>query len=96
MAGVKANLLGWDVDSAYLHSRAISRTSEPGSSATARFAPRSPTRRALYTWRIGDNANLNSAELYAAISPKINADGKTSLDLIDIKGARTIAEVARR
>jgi iron complex outermembrane receptor protein len=94
LVGAKATLLGWEVDTGYLHSESNLTNERIGflRYSAVRAALADPTS-LLYPWRIGDNANLNSADLYAAISPKIHSDGKTSLDLVDIKGSRTLAEL---
>jgi iron complex outermembrane receptor protein len=39
-------------------------------------------------WRIGENANLNSAALYAALSPTIANDSKSQITQIDAKASR--------
>ncbi len=45
-------------------------------------------------WRIGENANLNSAALYAALSPTISNDAKTEVTQIDFKASREIGQLA--
>jgi iron complex outermembrane recepter protein len=42
-------------------------------------------------WRIGENAGLNSAAMYAALSPTISNDAKSETTQIDFKASREIA-----
>ncbi|QQP94662.1 TonB-dependent receptor [Lysobacter enzymogenes] len=94
LAGVKGTLGAWDVDVAYLHSQNdLTNTRD-------NFLRYSAVRDALTNgtgpggyWRIGQNAGLNSKALYDYISPTIHADGKTTLDLFDVKGSRSLAEL---
>ncbi|SDY85407.1 iron complex outermembrane recepter protein [Lysobacter sp. yr284] len=94
LAGVKGTAGGWDLDAAYLHSESELTNTRDG------YLRYSAVRDALTNgtgpggwWRIGQNANLNSQALYDYISPTIHADGKTTLDLFDIKGSRSLAEL---
>jgi iron complex outermembrane receptor protein len=41
-------------------------------------------------WRIAENAGLNSAALYVALSPTISADAKSKITQIDVKGSREL------
>ena len=41
-------------------------------------------------WRLGDDAGLNSQALYDYISPLIQAEATTSLDMLDFKANRTL------
>lgn len=45
-------------------------------------------------WRIGENAGLNSAALYAALSPSISADSEAETQLIDFKVSRELGQLA--
>ena len=92
MAGVKGKLGEWDVDSAYLHSQSDLTNERTG------YLRYSSVRQALsgtgpITWRIGDDAGLNTQAVYDFISPTIHSNGKSSLDLIDIKGSRSVAQL---
>jgi iron complex outermembrane receptor protein len=44
-------------------------------------------------WRIGENAGLNSAALYAALSPTIANDSKSQITQIDAKASREIMQL---
>ncbi|QGZ41469.1 TonB-dependent receptor [Pseudoduganella flava] len=44
-------------------------------------------------WRIGENAGLNSAALYAALSPMIASDATTKLATADVKASREIGQL---
>ncbi|MEH6421301.1 TonB-dependent receptor [Pseudomonas sp. CGJS7] len=94
LAGIKGTAGAWDMDVAYLHSQSDLTNTRDG------FLRYSAVRDALTNgtgpggyWRIGQNANLNNQALYDYISPTIHADGKTTLDLFDIKGSRSLAEL---
>jgi iron complex outermembrane receptor protein len=41
-------------------------------------------------WRIAENAGLNSAALYAALSPTISNDAKAQITQVDVKGSREL------
>ncbi len=43
-------------------------------------------------WRIGENAGLNSAALYAALSPEIGSDARSKTTQIDLRAARDLAQ----
>ena len=45
-------------------------------------------------WRIAENAGLNSAALYAALSPKIANDALSKTGQIDFKASREVAQLA--
>jgi len=91
VAGLKATVGTWDIDGAVLHSETSLRNERTGylRYSAVRAALADPTS-SLYPWRIGENADLNSDELYAAISPKIHADADSSLDSIDIKASHPL------
>ncbi|NEX61695.1 TonB-dependent receptor [Noviherbaspirillum sp. 17J57-3] len=44
-------------------------------------------------WRIGENAGLNSAALYAALSPSIGNDAKTQVAQADFKASREFGKL---
>ena len=75
---------------------------QPGSSTVSPInnaavaAANSPAYAALPAgtfWRIGENAHLNSAALYAALSPEIKNDSKSSIAQIDFKASREIGQL---
>lgn len=45
-------------------------------------------------WRIAENAGLNSAALYAALSPTISNDAKTEIAQVDFRASREIGQLA--
>jgi iron complex outermembrane recepter protein len=45
------------------------------------------------TWRIAENAGLNSAALYAALSPTINSDSNSKTTQIDLKASRDLMDL---
>ncbi|HYD79501.1 MAG TPA: TonB-dependent receptor [Paucimonas sp.] len=45
-------------------------------------------------WRIGENAGLNSAALYAAMSPEISNDAKSRVAQLDFKASRELGQLA--
>jgi iron complex outermembrane recepter protein len=45
-------------------------------------------------WRIGENGGLNSAALYAALSPTINDTSKTTTTQLDFKATREFGQLA--
>jgi iron complex outermembrane recepter protein len=44
-------------------------------------------------WRIGENAGLNSREMYAALSPDLFADSKTKTYQLDLRAARDFGQL---
>jgi iron complex outermembrane receptor protein len=89
MVGLKGKLGEWDIDSGILHSETTLTNRRTG------FLQYSHVREALtgtgpIVWRIGDNASLNNQAVYDYISPTIHADGKSSLDLVDVKASRSL------
>jgi len=44
-------------------------------------------------WRIAENSGLNSAALYAAMSPKITSDSLSKITQIDVKASREIGKL---
>ncbi|WP_228895239.1 TonB-dependent receptor [Pseudoduganella aquatica] len=45
-------------------------------------------------WRIGENAGLNSAALYGALSPTIANDAATRINQLDVKASREFGQLA--
>ena len=108
LIGVKGTAAGWDIDTAYLYSATkVSNERSGYLQRDVTFALLNPTAanvaaamgNARYAalpagsfWRIGENAGLNSRELYAALSPNISNDAATSISQIDFKASREIAK----
>ena len=44
-------------------------------------------------WRIGENANLNSAALYSALSPEIGSDAKAKTTQVDFRASRELMQM---
>ena len=94
LVGAKGNWGDWSYDTAYLHSGTDLVNKRTG------FLRYSSVLCALGnpncaggTWRIGDNANLNSQALYDYISPTISARAKSSLDMFDFTVSRSLADL---
>ncbi|AWH54202.1 TonB-dependent receptor [Stenotrophomonas sp. ESTM1D_MKCIP4_1] len=94
LAGVKGNWGEWSYDTAYLHSGTDLVNKRTG------FLRYSSVLCALGnpncaggTWRIGDNAGLNSQALYDYISPTISARAKSSLDMFDFTISRSLMDL---
>jgi iron complex outermembrane receptor protein len=110
LAGLKGNAAGWDFDTALLYSQTKVSNERTGYlQRNVAFALLNPTAanvaaantNAAYAalpagsyWRIGENAGLNSAALYAALAPAISNDAKTSVTQIDIKAGREFGQLA--
>ena len=72
----------------------------PGQASRLRYSawdvgPRVTTNTNEFTrfWRIGDNAGQNSQALYDYISPLIQANAKSSLDMFDFTVSRSLADL---
>ncbi|MCC4594383.1 TonB-dependent receptor [Xanthomonas campestris pv. phormiicola] len=94
LAGVKGNWGEWSYDTAYLHSGTDLVNKRTG------FLRYSAVRCVLGnpacpagTWRIGDDAGLNSQALYDYISPTISARAKSSLDTFNFTVSRSLADL---
>ena len=110
LAGVKGTLAGWDINSALLFSQSKVSNDRTGylqrdvafalldpSAANVAAARRSAAYAALPAgsfWRIGENAGLNSPELYGALSPTISNDAKSKIVQLDFRAGRDIAQLA--
>ena len=95
LVGVKGTWGAWDVESAYLHSQTNLVNKRTGflrysAVRTALTDPNSP----VGYWRIGDDADLNSQALYDFISPDIQANANTTLDLVDFKASRSLMDLS--
>jgi iron complex outermembrane receptor protein len=96
LVGLKGNTLGWDYDSGVLYS-------ENDLTDTRRGYLRASVLRSLLNgtnaqmpgvyYRIGANANLNSAALYEILSPTIKAESKTKTTVVDFKASRELGSL---
>lgn len=94
LVGIKGSGEAWDYDVGYLHSETDLVNTRTGflrysAVRTALSDPNSP----VGYWRIGDDAGLNSAALYAFISPTIHANASTQLDVIDARASRSLMDL---
>nr|WP_231108181.1 TonB-dependent receptor [Xanthomonas translucens] len=94
LVGVKGNWGEWSYDTAYLHSGTDLINKRTGflRYSSVRCVLGNPAC-AAGTWRIGDNAGLNSQALYDFISPTISATAKSSLDMFDFTVSRSLADL---
>ncbi len=94
LLGVKGNWGEWSYDTAFLHSGTDLVNERTGflNYDAVRCVLGNPACPAG-TWRIGDNAGLNSQALYDYISPDISARAKSSLDMFDFRVSRSLAEL---
>lgn len=109
VAGFKGTMAEWDFDTALLYSQnKVSNNRSGYLQRNVAFALLNPTAAnvaaaktsAAYAalpagtlWRIGENAKLNSAALYAALSPDIANDGTSSTAQLDFKGSREFGKL---
>lgn len=110
VGGLKGTVGAWDFDTALLYSQnKVSNAREGYLQRNVAFALLNPTAanvlaaqssaayRALPAgsyWRIGENAGLNSAALYAALSPTISNDATTKMAQVDFKASRELGQLA--
>ncbi|PKV47562.1 iron complex outermembrane receptor protein [Janthinobacterium sp. 61] len=106
VTGLKGSAAGWDFDTALLYSQNKVSNDRSGylqrdvmfallnpTAANVAAARSNPAYAALPAgsyWRIGENAGLNSAALYAALAPKISNDATTKMAQIDFKASREL------
>ncbi|CDG84918.1 TonB-dependent receptor [Janthinobacterium agaricidamnosum] len=109
VAGIKGSVAGWDIDSALLYSQNKISHDQTGylqrnvafallnpTPANVAAAQLNPAYAALppgSVWRIAENAGLNSAALYAALSPQLSNDARTRLSQIDFKASRELNQL---
>jgi iron complex outermembrane receptor protein len=107
--GAKGSAAGWDIDSALLFSQSRVNNDRTGylqrdvafallnpSAANVAAARNNPAYAALPAgtlWRIGENAGLNSAAMYAALSPTISNDARSRIAQIDVKASREFGKL---
>ncbi|WP_426112314.1 TonB-dependent receptor [Massilia sp. PWRC2] len=110
VAGIKGTWLDWDIDSALLFSanrvnhdqfgflqRDVTFALLNPSAANVAAASANPRYAALPAgslWRIGENAGLNSAAIYAALSPTVSNNAETRIAQIDFKATREFGQLA--
>jgi iron complex outermembrane recepter protein len=81
----------------YLRVDAVNALLNPTAANVARARANNPAYAALpagTVWRIAENAGLNSAGVYAALSPTLNNDAKTQVAQIDLKVSREFGQLA--
>ncbi|MBG9387933.1 TonB-dependent receptor [Caenimonas aquaedulcis] len=109
VAGIKGTWASWDYDSAILFSENKVSNTRGGflqrdvafallnpTAANVAAAMKNPAYAALPAgtfWRIGENAGLNSAALYAALSPEISNDASAKTTQIDLKVSREMGKL---
>ncbi|MES2151170.1 MAG: TonB-dependent receptor [Pseudomonadota bacterium] len=110
VAGIKGTAGGWDIDSALLYSQNKVSSDHFGfllrnvtfallnpSAANVAAAMSNPAYAALppgSVWRIAENARLNSAAIYAAMSPNLKNDAETKISQVDFKASREFGKLA--
>jgi iron complex outermembrane receptor protein len=110
-AGLKGTWYGWDYDSAIVYShnnvwqhlngflqRNVAFALLNPTPANVAAAMTDPNYAALppgTVWRIGENAGLNSAAMYAALSPTLKGTSETEMDLIDFKATRNFSGIVQ-
>jgi iron complex outermembrane receptor protein len=109
VAGLKGTVADWDYDTAILASEDKVTNTRTGflqrnvtfallnpTAANVTAANLNPAYAALPAgsyWRIAENKGLNSAALYAALSPAISNDAKSSTTQLDFKASREIGRL---
>ncbi|MES2151156.1 MAG: TonB-dependent receptor [Pseudomonadota bacterium] len=92
--GLKGSYMGWDFDTAYLHSEskldlAYSNMLNMPVLLAALSDPKSPN----FPYYIGAQANKNPASLYAAITRTATSHSTTKLDMVDFKASRELMQL---
>jgi iron complex outermembrane receptor protein len=109
VAGLKGTWAAWDYDTAFLYSENKVTNARRGylqrdvafallnpTAANVTAAMSNPAYAALPAgtfWRIGENAGLNSAAVYAALSPQIGNDASAKTTQIDLKVSREMGKL---
>lgn len=90
VAGLKGSAWDWDFDSAFFYAESKTRTSRYGFLRDSVLHSLLDGSSPLGYYRLGINAHLNSAELYAALSPTLESESKTSVTSWDLKASRDL------
>ncbi|MES2740191.1 MAG: TonB-dependent receptor [Pseudomonadota bacterium] len=109
VVGAKGNFNQWDIDSAVLFSQNKVSSEHrgflqrnvafallnptPANVAAANANPAYAALPAGTVWRIAENAGLNSAALYAALSPSIANDARTRIWQADVKASHEFGQL---
>jgi iron complex outermembrane receptor protein len=109
VVGLKGTYSEWDYDTAFLYSQNKVTNDRHGylqrdvmfallnpTAANVAAAKLNPAYAALPAgtfWRIAENAGLNSAAMYAALSPTISNDAKSETTQVDFKASREIGQL---
>jgi iron complex outermembrane receptor protein len=93
--GFKGAAAGWDFDTAYVYSETELENRRGGFIRYSQILAglNDPTS-ALFPFRIGANANLNTQAQRDAISPIIKSDASSKLQVLDFKAARELMNLA--
>jgi iron complex outermembrane receptor protein len=94
VAGLKGAAMGWDFDTAFLHSESKLRLeySNMLNMAVVKSALGDPTS-PYFPYYIGAQANKNPASLYAAMTRTAISDSTTQLDIVDFKASRELMQL---
>ena len=94
VAGLTGNAWGWDYNTAYSHSEtALDLTFKNTLNMNVVRAALSDPASSYFPYRIGVNAGLNPASLYAAMRVDLTSTNKTKMDILDIKGSREMMKL---
>lgn len=95
VVGLKGNAMGWDFDTAILHSETQLHLdySNMLNMAVVKAALGDPNSQ-YFPYYIGAQAGKNPASLYSAMVRNSTADGATKMDIIDFKASRELMSLA--
>ncbi|MES3022902.1 MAG: TonB-dependent receptor [Pseudomonadota bacterium] len=94
VVGLKGEMMGWDFDTAYVHSEstldlAYTNMLNMAVVKDALGNPASPH----FPYYIGAQANKNPTSLYKAMTRTATSHSKTKLDMIDVKASRELMQL---
>jgi iron complex outermembrane recepter protein len=94
LIGGKGLLAGWDYDTGFLYTQSETERVANGYVRDSVLKEVLAGTGPLGFYRLGANAHLNSAAMYAALSPTLESKSKTTVTSIDFKASREVMELA--
>jgi iron complex outermembrane receptor protein len=94
VVGVKGSSMGWDYDTAYVHSESkLDLNYSNMLNMPVLVAALSDPNSKYFPYYIGSQANKNPASLYAALAVDAKSHSSTKLDVIDFKASRELFQL---
>jgi len=93
VAGLKGTMWNWDFDTGVFYAESKTDSTRKGFLRDSVLRSLLNGTNPLGYYRLGANAGMNSPEVYAALSPDLSYDSKTSVESWDIKATRELMQL---